>query len=308
VESEKLPKEIEKFLKYIINEKGFAEKTLKSYSVDLKQFTDFAKVSKLVSKKNDGSVDFRAIKTNAIRSFVADLHRRKLSPATIERKISTLRAFFRFLARKNIVDKNPATAVPLPKKPKRLPKFLTVDEADALMASVDKKSPHAKRDKAILELFYSSGLRIAELHTVNVEDLDLLKKVVRVTGKGSKERVVPVGRKALTALRELIDETGKRKGPLFMSKPGKRLSLRTLYDIIVRQGVKSGILKRVTPHMLRHTFATHVLDGGADLRSIQEMLGHSSLSTTEKYTHVSLDHLMDVYDRAHPHAKKKGKR
>lgn len=308
MKNEKLPREIERFLKYIINEKGFSEKTLKSYSIDLIQFNEFIKNSKLVKKKSDGSIDFRKIETNAIRSFVSNLHRKKLAPSTIERKISTLRSFFRFLGRKSIAFKNPASAVPLPKKPKRLPRFLTVDEADALMVSVDKKSPHAKRDTAILELLYSSGLRIAEVHAVNVEDLDLFKKVVRVTGKGNKERVVPVGRKALTATENLLSETGTVKGPLFMSKPGRRLSLRTLYDIIVRHGVKSGIFKHLTPHMLRHTFATHLLDGGADLRSIQEMLGHSSLSTTEKYTHVSLDHLMDVYDRAHPHAKKKGKR
>ena len=289
-------------------EKGFSPKTSKAYGKDLAQFAEFAFKSSLTEKnKKTGALDFTKMEVMAVRSFVAELHRKKLAPSSIERKLSALRSFFRYLAREGIVDKNIAEAVPLPKKPKKTPKFLSVDEAFALMDSTDKKSPTSLRDRAMLELFYSSGLRIAELQSLNAESVDLTEHLVRVMGKGSKERIVPVGKKAIDAIRSLIAENGKQSGPLFISNRKRRLSMRQTYEVVVQHGIKAGIIKRLTPHMIRHTFATHMLNGGADLRAIQELLGHASLATTEKYTHVGIERLMNVYDNAHPHARKEGR-
>ncbi|MDH5542686.1 MAG: tyrosine recombinase XerC [Nitrospinota bacterium] len=306
MEQVKIPKEIEKFLTHISIEKGFSPKTSKAYGKDLAQFAEFAFKSPLVEKKGtSGAIDFEKMEVIAVRSFVAELHRKKLAPSSIERKLSALRAFFRYLAREGMVEKNIAEAVPLPKKPKKMPKFLSVDEAFALMDSADKGSPTMLRDRAMLELFYSSGLRIAELQGLNAEDVDLTGNLVRVMGKGSKERIIPVGKKAAVAIRELMKSNGKDSGPLFYSRLKKRLSMRQTYEVVVKHGIRAGIIKRLTPHMIRHTFATHMLNGGADLRAIQELLGHSSLGTTEKYTHVGIERLMNVYDSAHPHARKR---
>lgn len=296
------PAEVEEFITYISIEKNFSPLTIKSYRKDLEQFINFARVSNL-SGTSKARLNFRQMEPRLIRSFIADLHRKRLSPSTIERKFSAVRSFFKYLVRKGWTDRNIARLVLTPKKPKRTPKFLTVDEAFALVENLDSSSPFYRRDKAILELFYSSGSRIAELQSLNIEDMDLDSRFVRIRGKGNKEREVPVGRKALAAIKELLHEEQRDGGPLFISKRSKRLSVRAIFNIVVKHGIKSGIFKRVAPHMLRHTFATHMLDGGADLRAIQEFMGHSSLATTEKYLHVGLDRLMEVYDKAHPHAR-----
>jgi len=297
-----LPDEVKGFLDYISAEKNYSPLTLKSYRKDLEQFIDFARRSNLRGTSPVGRLNFRQMEPELVRRFAADLHRIKLAPSTIERKLSCLRAFFRFLQREGWADANIASEVPLPKKPKRTPRFLTVDEAAVFVESLDASSRHYLRDRAALELFYSSGLRAAELHGLNMEDLDIENRFLRVRGKGNKERLVPIGSKAVEAVKALLGSVGSQSGPLFVSRPGKRITVRTIFNIVVRQGIKSGLFKRVTPHMLRHTFATHMLDGGADIRAIQLLLGHSSLATTEKYTHVGLDRLMEIYDKAHPHA------
>ena len=220
----------------------------------------------------------------------------------MERKLSALRAFFKYLVREGWMDNNIAAMVPAPKKPKRIPRFLSVDEVFAILERLDPKDKNYLRDRAMLELFYSSGLRVSEIASVSIGDVDMERGMTRVLGKGGKERLVPIMRKALEAIRELIDDIGRDVGPLFTSRGNRRISVRTVFNMVVNRGIKGGVFKRVTPHMLRHTFASHLLDGGADLRAIQELLGHASLATTQKYTHIALDHLMKVYDKAHPHA------
>ena len=228
--------------------------------------------------------------------------------------ISTLRSFFRFLFREEIIKKNPAEALSAPKVERRLPAFLTVDEAFRLVEEPSRIGSARKtefgevaiRDRAILELLYASGLRVSELVSLNVPDLRMDLGVIRVIGKGGKERVVPFGSKAREALEHYLEvHPGSRSGktsPLFLNRFGKRLSDRMVRKMIEKYTLTSGIPKRIGPHTLRHSFATHLLEGGADIRGIQELLGHANLSTTQRYTHLNIDRLMEVYDKAHPRA------
>jgi len=291
-------------MRYLSVERNVSPNSLKSYGTDLRQFVDF-----LSARSGSGAgaaPDFGKLEPIEIRAFAAELHRQKLSPATIGRKLSCLRTFFKYLVREGIAEKNVASEIPIPKIPKKKPRALTVDDAFALIGSVDVDAPNGRRDLAILELFYGCGLRISELHSLDIEDYETGSRTLRVFGKGSKERVVPVGRKAVTALEGYLKKSGGRAaGPLFCSVKGRRMAVRTIFNVVKRSAQKAFMSGKISPHSLRHTFATHMLDGGADLRSIQELLGHESLATTQKYTHVSLDRLMKVYDRAHPHARKK---
>ena len=293
------------FLNYLRVEKNFSPNTIKAYKKDLAQFLEF-----IDKKKAQGSPgpepDFSALDVMDLRRFAADLHRQKQNPATVGRKLSCLRSFFKYLLREGLVEKNSALMVPIPKLPIKRVRSLTVDDAFALMVSPDGKTKNGKRDRAILELFYGCGLRIAELHMLDREDYDPDAKNLRVVGKGRKERIVPVGAKALEALHGYMAESNRaQKSPMFLSSRMKRLAVRSIYNVVIRYALKAGIAGGVSPHTLRHSFATHMMDGGADLRTIQELLGHASLGTTQKYTHVSLDRLMKVYDDAHPHARKK---
>jgi len=245
----------------------------------------------------------------AIRKYMSFLHR-KNKKSSIARKISTLRSFFKYLIREQVIPSNPAKSVSSPKVEKTLPTTLTVDEAFRLMESPrsipEKSSEMSKqngvRDRAILELLYSSGLRVSELVGLNLNQLDSDLGIVRVMGKGRKERIVPVGVKAIDALKAYLEGRGglTGDGPIFINHTGGRLTARTVGRLIKKYARHSGIFRKVSPHSLRHTFATHLLDAGADIREIQEMLGHSSLSTTQRYTHVSMGKLMEVYDKAHP--------
>ncbi len=292
------------FLNYLRVEKNFSPNTIKAYKKDLAQFVEFLK-NRRGHKSSGPEPDFGALDTMDLRGFAADLHRQKQNPSSVGRKLSCLRTFFRYLLREGIVKKNIASAVPIPKKPVKRPRGLTVDDAFALMASPDGEKRNGPRDRAVLELFYGCGLRIAELHTLDMEDYDPDAKSLRVVGKGRKERIVPVGAKAVSALRDYMAESGTATGAMFRSSRKKRLAVRSIYNVVIRHATKAGIAGSVSPHTLRHSFATHMMDGGADLRTIQELLGHASLGTTQKYTHVSLDRLMKVYDDAHPHAKKR---
>ncbi|NJD69449.1 MAG: tyrosine recombinase XerC [candidate division NC10 bacterium] len=324
-------KQIEAYLVYLQVERAASSHTLQNYAIDLQQLQTFLRTRGLSRREPIGSgstrlttsdaehgdalrreIEPNEIDVLAIRAFVADLHRRGIARSSIARKLATLRSFFRYLCREGIVTANPAKLVPTPKLPKRLPAYLTVDEADRLLASSHEPDPPGARDLAILELFYASGIRLSELTGVDVRDVDMRQGLVRVRGKGGKERIVPIGSKAIAVLRRYLDQRddlilkSKHDTPelaaLFLNQQGGRLTPRSTARIVLKCLNRSGLGPKITPHGLRHSYATHLLQAGADLRAIQELLGHARLSTTQRYTHVNLDHLMEVYDKAHPRA------
>ncbi len=288
-------KSIDTFIEHLRVEQGVSGHTLRAYAGDLDEFFSF--------------IDMRPEEIDYldIRSFLASLHHKKLKKTSIARKLATIRSFFKFLHKEGYVKKNPAKLVSSPRVPKTLPKFLPVDETFHLMNTPKGDTFIPTRDKAMLELLYSSGLRVSELTALDVVDLDLKESLVLVKGKGRKERIVPIGTKAMEALQNYLPEriSLKKKSPaLFLNNRGGRLTQRSVRRILVRYSRMISLKGDISPHTLRHTFATHLLHEGADLRSIQELLGHSSLSTTQKYTHVDIGHLTEVYDKAHPLAKK----
>lgn len=293
---------IENFSEYLKHERRASLHTVKNYMVDLKQFLEF-----LEKKVGDavGGVDLSKIDSMIVREYVGSMHGNK-SSTSVARKLSSIRSFFEFCLKKDFVKNNPAKEVASPKIPKRIPKFLTVDEIVALLKLPDGEAILGSRDKAILELLYASGLRVSELVGLQLTDLDLKEGVVKVLGKGRKERLVPVGEKACDALKKYLELrptlVKDDDQSFFVNKHGKRISVRSVERMLNKYLKLSGINKTVTPHVLRHTFATHLLNAGADMRGIQELLGHSSLSTTQKYTHISLEKMMEVYDKAHPKA------
>jgi len=286
------------FLRHLSLEKDASPHTLRSYRTDLREFAQHA-------GRGDPSTWLRDVDTRSIRGYLAYLHARSLDATTIARKLAAVRSWFRFLVRRGVLDRNVAREVRGPRPPKKLVSFLPIDEAMALM---DAKTPDAGarvRDVAVLELLYATGLRVSELSGLDLDDLDRSQQTVRVLGKGRKERIVPYGSRAASALSAYLTGRGTGAGPLFVNRRGGRLTVRSLHTIVRRSAAATGITRRVSPHTLRHTFATHLLDAGADLRVIQELLGHSRLSTTQRYTHVGADQLMRVYDAAHPRARAK---
>jgi len=299
---------IQQFMRYLAFEKNASPHTCRCYQRDLEGFEDFLKNSGMYLSPT-GDVKIEKVDRVAIRKYMSFLHR-KNKKSSIARKISTLRSFFKYLVREQVIPSNPAKNVSSPKVEKILPTTLTVDETFRLMESPQNipgktsggSRQHCARDRAILELLYSSGLRVSELVGLNLNQLDSDLGIVRVMGKGRKERIVPVGVKAIDALKAYLEERGGLTGddPIFRNPSGGRLTARTVGRLIKKYTRHSGIFRKVSPHSLRHTFATHLLDAGADIREIQEMLGHSSLSTTQRYTHVSMGKLMEVYDKAHP--------
>jgi integrase/recombinase XerC len=241
-----------------------------------------------------------------IRGYLGYLHQ-KNQKSSIARKLSTLRSFFKFLVKKGMIEFNPMEGILTPKREKNLPAYLSVDAIFRLLDSIETDSLQAARNRAIFETLYSCGIRVSELAGLDVYDLDTAAGMLKVLGKGGKERLVPIGAKALDSLaayRRMLQAQGgigtASNGPLFLNLRGQRLTTRSVARILKKIAAACGILTPVSPHTLRHTFATHMLDAGADLRSVQELLGHQNLSTTQKYTHVSIDRLMDAYDRAHP--------
>lgn len=297
---------IEQFFQYLKAERHASIHTLKNYSGDLKQFSVFVE-SHYPEVSKSGPEGVKKINPNLLRAFLSELFKNH-GATSVARKLSTLRSFFDFAIREHLLDTNPAKAVRSPKIPKKVPKFLTIEEVLTLLAAPKGQSLLETRDRAILELFYASGLRLSELVALNLDQVDLENKLVRVLGKGNKERMVPVGQKALDALKTYLQKritflNGKpdQKG-IFLNKSGDRISARAVERLIEKYLKVTGIQKKVTPHILRHTFATHLLNNGADMRGIQELLGHASLSTTQRYTHVELDKLMKVYDKTHPKA------
>lgn len=289
-------KYISQFITYLKAEEGLSPHTIRAYSTDLHEF--FAFLDK--KPKSIDNID--------IRSFLASLHHRKLKKSSISRKLATIRAFFKYLHREGYVKKNPAKLVSSPRIPVNLPRFLDIDDTFSLMDSPKGETFKPARDRAILELLYSSGLRVSELTSLDISDLDMTESLIRVTGKGRKERIIPVGSKAMDAIRNYLPERisiKKKSSALILNNRGGRLTQRSVRRILVQYSRMINLKSDLSPHTLRHTFATHLLHEGADLRAIQELLGHASLSTTQKYTHVDIGHLTEVYDKAHPMAKKK---
>ncbi len=297
---EELRKYILQFEDYLKIERNASPHTLRNYTADLKEFVEFLEKVK-VKKWED--VDFRLISF-----FIRELYR-KNSKRTIARKLSTLRTFFDYLIREEIVKNNPARLLSNPKLEKKIPSFLNIEEVFALVESPD-DSPLGKRDRAIIEMLYATGMRVSELVGLNIEDVDFKSELVLVRGKRRKERIVPLGKPALEALRkylpvrrEIMESNGETHTALFVNNRGRRLTARSVERIVDKYIVKTSIMRKISPHALRHTFATHLLNAGADLRTIQELLGHSSLSTTQVYTHVEVEKLMQVYMKSHPRAR-----
>jgi integrase/recombinase XerC len=294
----------EAFTRWLTVEKAYSDHTVDNYLRDINAFITFIKPTSLT-----------AVTAANVRAYIYSLVERNKN-SSVARKLSALQTFFIFLVREKKVDRNPLVGVSRPRQGKYIPVFLSVDEIFRLMDGPDERDTFAARDKAIMELLYSTGMRVAELVSLNRNALDFGTEMVTVTGKGNKERLVPMGAPAVEAMHRyfsqrdtLIGERLKRgheidRDVLFVNNRGSRLTTRSVERLVQQYAQRAGILICVTPHALRHSFATHLLEMGADLRIVQELLGHASLSTTQKYTHLTIDHLMDVYDKSHPKAKK----
>ncbi|MBF0467093.1 MAG: tyrosine recombinase XerC [Nitrospirae bacterium] len=307
-----LKQHIDDFLRYMAVEVNASEHTLRAYTKDLEEFL------KITEKSDAEDTDLYDI-----RGFVASQSRAGLAKSTVARRLATVKSFYKYLRAQAVVDNNPTRLVPTPKAPRPLPKFLSVDDIFNMIEKTAGMGFLMARNRAIIELFYSSGLRISELTGSNMEDINLNQGLIKVKGKGKKERIVPVGEPAVKAIKIYLIErllikkakadtvkkgtpkkiTEDDAGALFLNSGGRRLTVRHIRRVVVKFARLIGIQGKMGPHTLRHTFATHLLHGGADLRVIQELLGHSSLSTTQRYTHLDIEHLMDTYDKSHPLAK-----
>ena len=289
-----MDKYIEKFMRYLEIEKNYSPHTILNYKLDLRDFHKFC-----------GEAGLEKIDYLLLRKYLAVLKEKNLGNRSVGRHLSSLRSFFRFLSREGHIKANPILMLSSPKLEKHLPSFMTEEEVAKLIESAfpkDEKDEFGLRDRAILETFYSSGLRISELVSLSLDDVDAISGIVKAMGKGKKERVVPIGEAALGAIRRYLDKRKKQGSALFLNKNGKRISTRGVRDIVEKYLKSAGIRRGVSPHTFRHSFATHLLNRGADLRTVQELLGHANLSTTQIYTHLTTDRLKSVYDKAHPHA------
>jgi integrase/recombinase XerC len=290
---------IHRFLIYLRAERNASPHTMRAYQFELKRFLSF------IQEKYPGLETDRPHRL-VIRDYLSQLHSQNLKRASILRAIAVLRAFYRYLTREEVIAQSPFVAIPMPKREKRLPRAVPEDEmAKLLDLPLQRKHRFSLRDAAIMELLYSSGLRISELCLLNVEDIDLWTGMVRVFGKGSRERLVPVGASAQRMIHAYLDSrlpASRRSGPLFHNHKGGRLSERGARGIVAKWVYAAAIHRKVSPHSFRHSFATHLLSRGCDLRSVQEMLGHRNLVTTQTYTHVTPEHLRKVYEQAHPRA------
>lgn len=300
---------VRSFIESLPAEKGYSVHTCRAYARDLDEFVGYLAQNggpTVTGGGPGGALGPDDVTAVAIRGYLGFLHQ-KNQKSSIARKLSTLRSFFKSLVKKGVIDANPVEGILTPKREKTLPGYLPIDAVFRLLDSIETDSILSARNRAIFETLYSCGIRVSELAGLNIFDVDADGATLRVLGKGAKERMVPVGRKALDAiahyreaLQAEIGVAGGVNGPLFLNRQGQRLTPRSIARILKKLVTACGILTPVSPHTLRHTFATHMLDAGADLRSVQELLGHKNLSTTQKYTHVSIDRLMETYDRAHP--------
>jgi integrase/recombinase XerC len=301
---------IHRYLEHLQGERQLSPQTLRAYEHDLVTFHEF--LSRDFLGKDSEAVRPQEVDALAVRSFLAALTRKNLGKRSQGRALSAVRSLFRFACREGILEANPAQGVRTPKAPKTLPRHLRPGEVESLIEAPEGDEPLVRRDRAILELLYAAGLRVSELVGLDWTDVDLPGRVVRVMGKGSKERMVPFGRPAAESLRrwlevwETVRAPGEDEAPVFLNHQGGRLTDRSVRRVIDKWVDAAAVARGVHPHTLRHTFATHLLEGGADLRAIQELLGHSSLSTTQRYTHLEVDRLLAVYRGAHPRARRDG--
>ena len=294
------------FADWLTVERGYSPHTVDGYLRDVRELVE------VIGAQGHP----RGISGEDVRRYVYSLHGKK-SSTTVARKLSALRTFFRFLAKRGVIDHDPVSAVVMPKQGESIPVVLSVDEMFTLLEQPGDSDRYAARDRAIMELLYSTGMRVSELVSRNMNDLDFETEMVRIKGKGNKERYVPFGTAATEALRAYFPERDAliaarlsrghvaEREAVFLNSRGTRISARSIERMVQKYGLRAGIAVTVTPHALRHSFATHLLEMGADLRTVQELLGHVSLSTTQKYTHLNMEHLTKVYDRAHPTARRK---
>ena len=285
---------IDKFIRYLEIEKNYSVHTILNYKLDLKDFQKFL-----------GEAAVEGVDYLALRKYLALLKEKNFTTRTVNRHLSALRSFFKFLAREGFIKTNPTLILSSPKLEKHLPSFMTEEEVSKLIESAFAKNQSDERglrDRAVLETFYSCGLRISELAGLNLEDMDFIGGIAKVRGKGKKERIVPVGDTAIGAIRKYLDKRKKQSETLFLNKSGVRISTRGIRNIVVKYLKLAGIKPGVSAHTFRHSFATHLLNRGADLRTVQELLGHANLSTTQIYTHLTTERLKNVYDKSHPRA------
>jgi tyrosine recombinase XerC len=282
---------IDKFIRYLEIEKNYSQHTILNYHLDLRCFKNFL-----------GETHLEKVDYLILRKYLATLKGKNLTNRSIARQISCLRSFFKFLTREGFLKRNPILGLLSPKLDKHLPLFLTEDETLKLIEVANAQDERGLRDRAVLETFYSTGMRISELAGLNKEDLDFIGGVAKVRGKGKKERILPVGEAAIIAVRRYLDKRKKQSDALFLNRSGRRLTTRGVRNIVDKYIHLAGIKHGVSAHTLRHSFATHLLNRGADLRSVQELLGHVNLSTTQIYTHLTTEKLKSVYDKAHPRA------
>jgi integrase/recombinase XerC len=295
---------LDDYVRYLIAERNASAHTISNYRREIAQFMEFA--------RRRGVREWGQVTPSLLRQWLAALHEQGYVKASVVRRVSELRSFYGWMVRLNRVEANPVQAISAPRLPQRLPRPLNVEEVEALLDVPDAATPQGLRDKAMLELLYAGGLRVSELLALDVGSLDMEQGQVRVFGKGAKERVVLIGAPAVRALQAylasgrqaLLGRSGQRTGALFLNRFGRRLSISMFTRSLSGYARAAGIERPITPHMLRHSFATHLLDGGADLRSVQELLGHESLGTTQIYTQVSQGHLRETVATSHPRAKR----
>ena len=306
--------QLREFLDYIRLNRNASAHTVAAYDSDLSQFIAFA----AHERGSRDTLEPKHLDLALIRGFLAELYRQGQARASVARKVSALRTFVRYLRREGWIESDPAALAVAPKREQKVPAHLSVDEMSRLLDAPDAATPLGRRDRAILELFYASGIRLSELVALDLEDVDLSARMVRVMGKGRKERIVPFNQKAAAALRAWLRDRfalranakspiprSKSQGdPLFVNARGGRLTGRSVQRLVARYVRTCSTRFGISPHALRHSFATHLLQAGADLRAIQELLGHVRLSTTQRYTHVNVAQLLDVYRKAHPRARK----
>lgn len=297
-----MQEDFREFIRFIKYERRYSPRTVESYTNDLYQFEEF-----LNEYFNHQKIIWSRVTKNVLRHFLASLQSDGLSKRSIARKVAALKSFFKFMATTGIVSANPMSTVRTPKFERTLPEFIPVEYVDEMMKLPDANSFEGKRDLAILELFYGSGIRLSELLNVTTENIYLKEGFIRVLGKGSKERVIPIGTKAVDSIRDYLDLRPSFALPavneVFVLRSGKKMYAMAIQRIVSKYLEKIAEIKKKSPHVLRHSFATHLINKGADIRAVKDLLGHVNLSTTQIYTHVSIDHLKSIYSRAHPGVK-----
>ena len=305
-----LARAIDEFEAYVADARRYSPRTVRAYRSDLDRFAGFWEHD--FGEGSAAKTPLSRVDTLAVRSYLASLHRGRLASRSLARHLSTLRSFFRWACREGHLEKNPARALPAPRLPKTLPRAMTLPDTERLLAA-DEDAPFPERDRALFELLYATGMRVSEAAGLDLEDVDFASRLLRVVGKGNKERIAPFGETAEDALAAYLPARAARrkKGragenddgePLFVNARGGRLTTRSMARLLKHRLRAAGLPAEISPHALRHSFATHLLEAGADLRAIQELLGHASLSTTQKYTHLDAARLREVYRRAHPKA------